>query len=632
VLTLTATTLDSSRGAAGGAPLTFSVTDPATSGGAFVTPAGGATSTGATSGELKATVSLGSNLTNRTITVNATSGTVTRSVAFDVVESTSVTPTAADMTISLDKATIGNGGSDEVAVTVTAVDASRNAVKDIDVTFSVDSNAVLIVGNSKTAADGTAKAAVKIGADKSNRVITVTAKSSTFTRQASFRVTGAKLQATLQPANLKAGESGQVQYTLTDVNTNAIVGAAITVAGPGAGASASGTTNGSGQYVYSYVASGSGAVPITAQAGGTSVTSTVQIEAQLSDVPATTNIASSTFTAAPSVVNVNTVGSSENLSELRLLFLGDNNQPIPNVRVRLGLGDNVAGTDGVLSSAKSGQDGVVTSDANGVAVASFIAGQRASSTGQIKVYACYGKNDNVESISTCPSARKLSVSLTVVEQPVSVSIGTDKAIGESTSANKLTYIQQFTVLVVDQAGKPKSDVQLSPVLDLPAYGKGYWEYNAVTGAWAQVIKAVCLNEDSAANGFRNGTIEVINPNAVPPTTEDINGNGQLDPRKSDVSIAMVGSTKTDSSGMAVMRIEYPKNYGSWVEFSIRVSASGVVSPPAVWGRIAEVGDTLSSLTGTAQVTGVPITDVKKEGEPPFSISPYGQTASCTSPN
>ncbi|WP_404666544.1 hypothetical protein [Roseateles asaccharophilus] len=628
-ITLTATTLDASRVAAGGAPLIFSVEDPSSS--ALVTPAGGATTTNATTGQLVATLSLGNSPANRTIKVSATSGTVTRSISVDVVDSTATSPVATDLSIALNKATIGNSGSESVEVVVTAVDRNRNAVAGIDVSFTVDSNAVLVVGNAKTAADGTAKANVTIGADRSNRVVTVTARSASFVRQASFRVTGAKLVATLQPATLKVGETGQVQYALTDVNGNAMVGVAITVAGPGtsaaatcpgAAAGAPRVTDGGGRYLYCYVAAGSGPTLVTAEAGGASLTSTVQIDAKLSDVPASTNIASATFTVAPSVVSVNAVGSKDNRADLRLLFLTDKSQPIPNVRVRLGLGENSAGTDGDISS---GKDAVVTSDANGVAVSSFVPGVRPSATDQVKVYACFAKDDSVPTIAACPASQKREVALTVVEQPVSISIGTANEIGNG--ANGQTYTQLFTVLVVDTAGNPKSDVQLTPLLDLPSYQKGVWIFDSVLRQWGQIIRAVCLNEDSSVDGFRNGTIETFGG-----VSEDLNGNGQLDPRKSDVSITLVGSTKTDANGTALLRIEYPKNYGSWVEYSIRVSASGVVSPPATFGRIANPGDTLLTLKGNRQVTGVPVDAVKAEGEPPFVKSPYGIDNSCSSPN
>lgn len=620
VVTVTATTLDSARGAAGGAPLTFSIDDPAKS--AFITAAGGATATNSTTGQLQAVVALGSSQTNRTIKVTATSGTVSRTVSFDVVDSSAVTPTAVDMSISLNKATIGNGGGESVDVVVTAVGDGRNAAAGIDVTYSVDANAVLVVGNSKTAADGTSKASVTIGADRSNRQVTVTAKSGTFVRQASFRVTGAKLQATLQPATLKVGDKGQVQYTLTDVNSNPMVGATITVAGPGAGANASGVTDTRGQYLYTYTASGAGPTQIAASAGGASISSTVQIDAKLADVPANVNIASATFTIAPSVVSVNAVGSKDNRSELRLLFLTDNNAPVPNVRVRLGLGANTSGTDGDISS---GKDAVITSDANGVAVSSFVPGQRASPTDQVRIYACFGKSDPVESIANCPAAQLRTETLTVVEPPLSITIGTDNTLSDGSSA--LFYAQRFAVLVVDSAGNPKADVQLTPVLDLVSYTKGTFEYDTKEKIWVQVPTAFCVAEDSSVGGFRNGTIETFNGNS-----EDLNGNGQLDPRKSDASIAMVGSTKTDANGTAILRIEYPKNFGGWLEYSIRITAAGVVSPPAFYGRVATPGYTMTSLVGTVRYTGVPASAITATTEPAFRYSPYGSTASCSSPN
>ena len=614
---LTVTSLDNARVAIGGSPVKLEVIDSVNPGGAIVNSFG-KSSTDSATGQLAAEISLVKKNVNRQITVQATSGTVVRTISFDAVEAVSVTPKASDLTMTLSRATVGNAGSEPIDVVVTAVDAARNAVSGIKVTFSVDSNAVLVPGNLSTDANGQAKATVLVGADRSNRTVTVTATSETLVRRASFKVTGAKLQAQLLPATLRRGEAGAVEYTLTDVNTNPMVDVDITVNGPGS-ASKSGKTDGRGKYSYSYIAEGSGPTPISAVSGGAAVSSTVQIDANISDVPASTTIASATFTASPVVVSVNPVGSTENRSELRLLFRSDKNEPIPNVRARIGLGVNNSGTDGDISS---GKDKVITSDASGVAITSFVPGQRPSPTDQVKVYACFAKTDVVEQIADCPADRLRSISLTVVEQPVSISIGTNSLIG--TGTNKLTYYVEFTVLVVDTAGNPKPDVQVSPLIDLPSYLKGRYVWNAALRQWVQAPTILCLAEDNApGKGFRNGTIE---------TGEDQNNNGQLDPRKSDVSITMVGSTRTDASGMAVMRIEYPQNYGGWVEYAIRVSASGVISPPAFFGRIASEGDTLQTLKGPSHFTGVPIEAIKNEGSPPFIVSPYGELGSCQSPD
>lgn len=663
VAKLSVTSVDAFNSAIGGSPVSLALIDPV-AGGSIVN-AFSKTATDVTSGVLAAEISLvtSKGKTNRAITVQATSGTVVRTISFDVIEAVSIVPKASDLTMTLSKNTVGNAGSEPVDVVVTAVDTLRNAVPGIKVTFSVDSNAVLVPGNLVTDANGVAKASVLVGADRSNRTVTVTATSDALVRRASFKVTGAKLQAQLLPATLRNGDVGAVEYTLTDVNVNPMDGVAVSVGGsqggavacPGKTAPGDAITDTKGKYTYCYRATGSGPTEISATAGGTSVKSTVQIDATVSDVPASTTIASATFTAAPAVVAVNLVGSSENRSELRLLFRSDKNEPVPNVRARIGFGANSSGTDGVISS---GNDKIIISDASGIAVTSYVAGQRPSPTDQVKLYACFSKTDTVEAISACPSDRLRTVSLTVVEQPISVSIGTNALIGAG--VNKLTYFQEFTVLVVDAAGNPKSDVQVTPLLDLPSYIKGVWKYDVSLKRWVQFPSLPfdplsgeydfgkgCINEDnSPGTGFRNGTIETFsedrNGNGVLDPNEDLNGNGsldiglsedlnnsgQLDPRKSDVSVTMIGSTRTDVNGMAVLRIEYPQSYGSWVEFAIRVSASGVVSPPAFFGRIANAGDTVITLKGLPQITGVPVDVVKAEGDPPFRVSPYGRSNSC----
>ena len=609
---LTVTSLDASRNAIGGSPVSFVVLNDVSNG--AVVNTSGKTSTDATSGQLVADVSLASNHANRAITVQATSGTVVRTISFDVITAVSVVPKANDLTMTLSKLSVGNSGGDSVDVVVTAVDASRNAVAGIKVAFAVDSNAIVVVGNSTTDANGQAKANVQIGADRTNRTVTVTAASDVLSRQAAFKVTGAKLQATLVPSTLRNGETGRVEYTLTDSNSNPMTLVDITVNGPGT-ATKTDKTDSNGKYSYVYVANGAGPTPISATAGGTNVVSTIQIDASVSDVPATTTIASATFTASSVVVNVNAVGSIENRAELRLLFRSSKNEPVPNVRVRLGFGDNTSGTDADISS---GKDNVITSDANGIAVTSFIAGQRASATDQVKVYACFGKDNSVATIAACDVANLRTISLTVVEQPVSISIGTNELV----ITKQLTYQQEFTVLVVDAAGNPKAEVQLAPVIDLVNYLKGFYTYDAIALRWIKNLTATCLNEDNSVGvGYRNGTIEA---------GEDVNGNLQLDPRKSDVSISMVGSTKTDANGLAVLRVEYPQNMGSWLEFSIKVSASGVLSPPAWTGRLAFEGD--PPLKGAPRYLIVPISAITAPATPPFVVSPYGQVGSCVSPN
>lgn len=602
--TITVTALDASNVALKGVPVAFAA-DSGT-----ISPAGTATDD---KGEIKATLGIGDNKTKRTITVTAAAGGVSKTTTVTVVDSTTAPPVAADASVSLSKTSVQNSGTDFVEVTVAALDEARNTIANMPVKFRMEdpSNTAFVeTPPAVTDAKGQAKATVRIGNDRNNRVIAVVAEVGALTRRASFTVTGAKLSASPRQNSLTVGQPGSIEYTLVDATGSVINDATITVSGP-AGGSGSGKTV-DGKYVYSYTAAGAGPTVIKAIApGGVSIDSVIQIGAAVTDVPAATTIDSATFTAAPLVVRVNQAGSTANRAELRLLFRTANNQPIPNVRARLGLGSNASGTDGSIST---GNDQVIIADAQGVATTSFVSGLLSSPTGGVKIYACYGKTDAVEQISACPADRLREVTLTVVQEAVSVSIGTNGTL----VINPNTYAQDFVALVVDSAGNPQRDVQLAAVIDLPTYLKGFW--TRAGNKWVQTnVTAQCFNEDNSLGGYRNNTIE---------TGEDINGNGQLDPRKSDVSVTFVGSSKTDANGQAVLRIEYPQSTASWVEYSLRVSATTVVSPPAWWGRQVISG----ALSGTAQYLDVPATVVAAEARPPFQQSPYGLLAGCTNPN
>lgn len=607
--TITVTALDAKNAAIKGATVSLSIAPDSSGVPGTISPGSGVTDE---KGELKATLGIGDNKTKRAITVTATSGSISKTATVTVVDSTTAPPVAADASVSLSKTSVQNTGTDFVEVTVAALDEARNTIANMPVKFRMEdpSNTAFVeTPPTVTDAKGQAKATVKIGTDRNNRVIAVVAEVGALTRKASFSVTGAKLSASPRQSSLTVGQPGSIEYTLVDATGSAINDATIKVSGPATAAGEGKTVD--GKYIYSYTAAGAGPTTITASApGGVSVDSVIQIGAAVAPVPDATTIDSATFTASPLVVRVNQVGSEANRAELRLLFRTANNQPIRDVRVRLGLGGNASGTDGKIAT---GNDKVIVADAQGVATSSFIPGQLSSPTGGVKIFACFGKTDAVEQIAACPADRLREVALTVVQEAVSVSIGTNGTL----IVNPNTYAQDFVALVVDAAGNPQRDVQLAAVIDLPTYQKGFWTRPG--NKWIPTFTAQCANEDNSLGGYRNNTIEA---------GEDANGNAQLDPRKSDVTVTFVGSSKTDANGQAVLRIEYAQSTGSWVEYSLRVSATTVVSPPAWWGRQVISG----ALSGAAQYLEVPASAVSSEAKPPFQQSPYGQIASCSNPN
>lgn len=595
---LTITSLDANRTAVGGTPVTLSVVDPANT--AFVTAAN---TTDATSGQLIATISVGASRTTRPVTVTAVSGTVSRSITLNIVTPPSTTPLAADMTLVLDKISIGNTGGDKVTATVTAVDAQRNVIAGIPVAFTTtDAGATVAVQNGTTNASGQAIATVNSGADKSNRLITVVATSGALTKTATFQVLGTKLVGTALPQQPTAGSTGnRIDYRLSDVNQNPMTFVPISVSAPGL-PSASGQTDASGSYTFTYTAPAtSGPIDITATAGGVSTVNTVTVPNSSSTVPtATPSVVSASVSANPTVVSVNT-STTSNRSEIRALFQAASNAPVKNVRVRFDLNGDANSIGGTLASGTQ----IVYSDTSGLATTSYSPGSRPSPTSGVTIRACWDYNDFAA--GTCPNS--VLTTLTVVSDPLSISIGTN---GDVTKTD-LTYRKSFVVLVVDAAGQPKADVQITPSLDLVGYYKGFYS-NTTTANWTAYyyldsftsaaqqypqpfpLSLMCLAEDVNRNGLIDGV-------------EDQNGNKQLDPRKSDASISMSGSTRTDANGQAVLVLEYPQSVASWVRFQLSASALGVLSPPATYNDVLPVD--AASITDSTRT-------------PAFVVSPYGR--------
>ncbi len=578
--------------------------------GAVAAPAGTVTDA---NGVLTAQVGIGGSSANRTITVTATAGALTRTATLAVTDTPiAVGPTAADLSLTLSASTLNNGGTSTILATATAVDSNRNALAQIPVTIKVDASAVAAVSSPVTNAQGVVTANVGIGSDRSNRVVTVTATSGGLTRSASFSVIGASLTAALSPLVETGSVGNAIEYTLVDTNRNPMPSQQISVTAPGLPPQ-SGVTNLNGKFVYTYAAPAStGTLAVTATAAGDSRTDTISVQAPGGSVPPATSVPqSASLTPSPSVVSVNTLGSSANQVELRALFIGANNQPIPNVRVRFDLENNENNSDGVVSWLGGTY---AYSDVSGVARGTFTAGQRSSPTNGVKLRACYSTTDFA--VGTCPNA--VTSTITVTSEALAVNIRTNELV--KSGAAQLTYIKEFVVMVVDSAGQAKPDVQITPSVDLPSYYKGFYEWNGDRWVRSEVLvdevfgslSSVCLNEDANRNGIREDG-------------EDYNGNGELDPRKSDVAVKMVGSSRTDANGLAIVQIEYGRDLATWVDFEITVTASGISGTEA---RARYAG--LLAGVGNLPAPGNAFTN--EDVAPAFVISPYGRSANCADPN
>jgi hypothetical protein len=344
--------------------------------------------------------------------------------------------------------------------------------------------------------------------------------------------------------------------------------------------------------VFSFTApSTNGVYTVTANAGGSPPRLddiTVAAAGAVNPVPAN-SILSASVEANPSVVSVNT-SSTSNQSAIRAVFLGANNAPIKDVRVRFDLADDVNSVGGTFTTGNT----IVYSSATGEATSAYVPGTRFSPTDGVTVRACYGYVDADVSGTNCAHS---------VTTP---------------SIDLLRFAKGYWVRTLTEW------VRISPQDFSDPNGTPWYledprplatQISDPSGAPLISSSAACWNEDRNRNGFLEDAEDT--KAAGYSLAAGGNGNGKLDPAKADVAISIPGSSRTDASGKVIVRIEYAKNLGSWVEFKILVAASGV-------------GGTEGRATWT-DVLGVLASDVKAEGEPAFSVSRYGKLANCADP-
>ena len=526
----------------------------------------------------------------------------------------SSTVSVSDLILTVSAATLANTGTASVLVTATALDASRNTLASVPVTLSADGGAVLSAVTGKTTdASGTVSATLGIGGNQANRVLTVTAVSAGITKIATVQVTGAKITATSSAPVVAPSGAGSVRYKVVDGAGNPMVNQVVDVVATGfTPPQANGTTDASGVFVFNFTApSAVGNYTVTTNVAGNSDVQTIIVQPGTLVPTVTARILAASVSANPSVVAVNLTGSTSSQSEIRALFLGSNNQPIQNVRARFDLSGDANSIGGTFSTG----NGILYSDSNGVVTTAYSPGTRSSPTDGVTVRVCYGISDSDPNLNPLTCAISQKVTLTVVAEPLGVTIGTDEKIIVDRN-DGLVYVKKFVVSVSDAAGVAKADVNLVASVDLTNYRKGQYRVLTTTSggtAWFKASptgvfgdSAVCLNEDTNRNGvLENG--------------EDTNNDGVLWPRKPDVTIRLL-SPKTAADGTAQLEITYAKDHGSWVDALITVSASGVSGSE---GR------------ATYFVSPVPVDApslAKTDSSPAFQFSPYGVSNSCSNPN
>lgn len=206
-----------------------------------------------------------------------------------------------------------------------------------------------------------------------------------------------------------------------------------------------------------------------------------------------------------------------------------------------------------------------------------------------------------------------SVSLTVAQKELFVSIGTGNEIEEP---NPAQYRKQWVVQVTDAQGNGVANADVT----FGVLSERYWEGNRFfpPGANGWSTNAIpgggCVDEDIQTgdpNFDRNGVLDPL---------EDVNGNGQIEAGNIATAVAQVGgggTLTTDENGFGIIDVYWPQEYAGYLEVTLeaRTTVQGT--------EFAE--STTFILDGAAS-------DFNNEDvAPPGVTSPFGLDGLCNTP-
>jgi len=583
-------------------PVQFS----ATSGGMNVTQA-----TTDANGAATAVLSAAGDPTNRSITVSATSGTVTQTVGVDVTGTTLVLQGPTSLALG-QKATytvvLANSNAQGIAgKQVTVASSAANTLSAATLTTNVSGQATfdLTVANATPSPDTITVTALGLSTP-----LAVAINSDAFKFVAPLPNTELPINTptttnnTAITVNWLQGSTPQVGKTVTFTTTR---GAFVEANGQA-------VTDANGDAVVHINSSNAGFGTITATgAGGSTAQLPVEFIAQ---TPSTIEVQSSAFTIGPSETATLTAVVRDARGNL-----------VKNKTVVFTLTD-VSG--GVLSA------GTAVTDSNGRAQTIYTAGANTSAQDGVVILATAQGFAGVQD----------DVKLTVARREVFISMGTGNSI---TEPNAATYKVEYLVQVTDASGAGVPNVPISMSVLSTRYYKGFRFLSGTTG-WVTCYTTVavgqtpssmnapiscntspaggCFDEDTNRNGVLDAeTYTDTNGNKVYDVGEpfnDANGDGlrnrgedQNDSNRieaGNIALAAPANVVTDANGQVIVSVSYPQEYAYYVEVTLQARTS-------VQGT-EFVRQSTFLLAGSAD-------DFKGSTSPPGPFSAFGTGTSCT---
>lgn len=579
-VTVTAVVLTAAGQAVSGQAVSFSTNgDPS----AYFSSISGSTDA---NGTVTATLNLGANKSNRNISITATAGTA--------VGSNSVAVTGSTITIS-GTSSLTSGGS--TTLTFNVKDSAGNPIA-TPITLTSQAGNTLNPASGTTSGSGLFTTVVTASTTAASDVISVSAAGAAATQNLNINSASFAFTAPVSNVLIPINTSTPISLTWTNGGVGVAASSVNFSASRGTITGAAATTNGSGVATASISSPSTGSTIISAAGPNGTPAASVNVSFY-------TNTASNiSLQANPSTIAVTSgaAGQTSNSSVISVIVRDAANNLVQNAQVNFS--DAVDVTGGYLSSSTA------TTNSSGSASVNYIAGGVSSPQNGVTISA------TVVSINgTAITPVVGNVYITVSGQSLLIRLGKDNLTASIPPQNQ----KIFTATVTDAGGNAVVGATVTFKLRPIAYFKGFYTWGSA--AWGQTLTATCASEDNGGNInpplANNGQLDVniFNTLTNTPTTitEDINGNGFLDPGNGTASVT--GSGVTNSTGTATATITFSKDHATWVAFVLEARSSvNSNDPPA---------------TAAYTLTGVAGDYSSQTVAPPGVVSPYGVSALCT---
>ena len=567
---LTAIVVDANGQAVSGTTVVLSTgTDPS----AFISNI----SNGAVSdanGTVTAKLNLGSNKSNRFISVTATAQGATAATGVDV--------TGTAITIS-GNSSLAFGSS--TTLTFSLKDSAGGALPGFTMTLTS------ATGNSISPATGTTNSSGQVAAlvtatAGGNDTITATAAGASKTQALTVSSAGFAFTTPAPSVDIPLNTPTTISVNWTNGGAP-VAGQAVTFAtSRGTITGSPSTTNGTGDTPgVSISSTTAGTATVTASGPGGTPAATINVTF------VATTASSIAAQAVPGAVQTTTGVASQtnNKSTISVVVRDAANNLVKNAGVDFNLTDT---TGGSLNASHA------ITDVTGGAAVTYTAGTVSSAQNGVTIQATV---TDIGGVPLGGPAITDTATLTVSGQSLLVRLGTDNLVLSQPPLYKKTWV----AVVTDAGGNAVPNATVIFALRPGHYRKGTFDFfDTTAGTWHQAVSVTpaCVNEDVNFNGN-------LDPG------EDFNGNGSLEPG----GVATVNATGvTDSSGIATAVITYPKDHARWAEYILEARTAVTSNDPPTLATFFLVG--LASDYSDKNVA------------PPGETSPYGVAGVCSNPN